>query len=174
MASATPPVDPGEQTGQPTVADPENYNLQRRLRQIHNARERFPETVREEQDRVVSPDRRENGITEDRYLEIVTEALLDYLIELEPLMRNDDLETGTDYWNGFEVTTDKHGDAVTIKRIVESDGNLPMSDTDGPLTLKTARAAYRAANRFVAEAGLGVELDDGLQIESGFDSTGGA
>lgn len=162
------------QAGSLTVEDPENYNLSRRLRQIHDARERVPDTIREEANRVSSGRRDDGEITHYRYREIVTDALIDYLIELEPLMLNDDIDTETNYWSGYEVATDGEGRQVTLKRIVDHNGEVAGDgEDDRPLSVGEVRAAFRAANRFFADAGLGVSLDEGLATEGGFSSTEG-
>lgn len=162
-----------------TVADPDNYNIARRLRQIHNARERFPEVVREESERV-SDSPRGPGITPGRYRELVADALIDYIIEVEPLMRSGELNKkqdgfGTEFWSEKTVWKAPDGKEVTLQYIVEHDGVVPAEDGDESqaIPINVARKAYRMTNRFVAQVGLGVELDSNLPIEESWDSTGG-
>lgn len=164
--------DDGIGQQQATVADPDDYNQTRRLRQIHDARERFPEVVREEAERVVE-DKRMEGITRDRYREIVSDALLDYLIEVEPVMRqahaSDKTDLEEDYWDGESVIDG--GEDVTLKDIVDANARLEGDEgEEQPLTVGQARTAYRVANRFLSDIGFGIEFDDGLPRDEKFDS----
>jgi hypothetical protein len=148
--------------------DPENFNLRRRLQQIHNAKEKVPETIREERKRVVE-DPRDPGITQETYRELVANAVLNFIIEVEPLMQNEGVE-GTDIWDDEDVVT--IGDVeYTLKELVEQNGYLKIEDSEGPMPIWASRQAYRATNRFLASAGLGVKLDEKMPSEEGFDST---
>lgn len=151
-----------EDTPQPagdgvTVADPEDYVQARRLREIHDARQRVPESIREEADRIGG------GINRERYNEIITDALVDYAIQLEPLLRDDEIETEEDYWSGEAVVDVGRNGGVTIEEIVEESGRI---DTRGgetaPLTPTQVREATRHLNRFLYEIGLDIETDEGL------------
>ncbi|QLD84623.1 hypothetical protein HWV23_02760 [Natronomonas halophila] len=155
-----------ERTAEPV--DPENFNLRRRLRQIHNAKEQVPETISEEAKRVVD-DPRDPGISEERYYELVADAVLNFIIEVEPLMQNDDLD-GTDAWDEdpvFQVNDIEY----TLKDIVENDGVIETEDGRQPIPISASRKAYRATNRFLSTAGFGVEFDQKMPAEEGFDST---
>lgn len=178
MATSDSLPDPSDDVLQ--VADPEDYNQNRRLRQIHNARERFPRVAREEYERVDGDDGGE--ISLDRYQEIITDALIDYLIEVEPLMRNksliksslddvDDRESLPDaspFWNEETIEVDG-GREVTLETIVEENGYVRSAEGDGEpqtLRLRDARAAYRLTNRYLERVGFGLELDQGLPTDS--------
>lgn len=163
---AEPRRDRHDRTAEPV--DPENFNLHRRLRQIHNAKEQVPETIREEAKRVVD-DPRDPGITEGRYRELVADAVLNFIIEVEPLMRNDDLD-GTDVWDEEAVISiDDQG--LTLEDVVEQNGYVTTEEGTEPLPISASREAYRATNRFLANAGFGVKLDEQMPAEEGFDST---
>lgn len=156
-----------ERTAEPV--DPENFNLHRRLRQIHDAKEQVPVTIREEAKNVVD-DPRDPGITYDRYEERVVDAVLNYIIEVEPLMMRDDLD-GTDVWDE-EAAIEVDGREFTLQDLVEQNGYISIDDGDQPLPVSASRQAYRATNRFLSTAGFGVKLDEQLPAEEGFDSTG--
>lgn len=156
----------------PEIVDPDNYNLARRFKQIHDARERFPEVKREESKRVAK-DEKAGGITKGRYRQIVSDALIDYLIEVEPLMRNENLEHGDVYWSEKNIGEDGAGNQITLGLIVDQNGYVhDESGNRVPLPIPMSQKAYRMANRFVADAGIGLDIDTGLPIERGFDSTG--
>lgn len=166
-----------------SVRDPEDYNLSRRLRQLHNARERFNEVVRTKSEEAASEE-----ITRGRYREVVVAALIEYLIEVEPLLRNTQVndkreDLGLNYWKSEDVLDELRGDPpefigdvekLTLEEIVTSGGYLLDDlDEDGPdpLRIDQSRAAFRLANRFLGEVGFGLELDEGLPIEREFDQT---
>ena len=148
-----------------SIADPEDYNRTRRLRQIHDAKERVTKTIREEGDKV-SSDPRNGGITRGRYREKVKDALIDYLIEVEPLMLNEKID-GEDVWNETEVEEDPEGDPITLERIVEENGYVPGESEDSvPLPINVSRKAWRPATRFLTnQVGFGLELDEGLPTD---------
>jgi len=152
------------------VADPEDYLLTRRLRQIMDARDRVAETIRERKDEVVD-DTRQGGITRAKYRELVADVLIEYLIEIEPILRHDDLDEDVTVWTD-RITTDPAGGSITLGRIVEEGGIVPDGNgNEVPLPVDVSRAAYRAANRFLTNVGFGVRLDSGLPSDDGFDAT---
>lgn len=170
MSTFEAPAERDQSDGSFGVADPDDYLLMRRLRQIMDARERFAETVRERKDDVVSDDR-QTGITFRRYRELVADAAIEYLVEVEPLLRHDDLEEEQSIW-AESIDTDPQGGAITCKRIVESGGTVPdESGEPVPLPVSVSRGAYRAVNRFLSTVGFGVRLDSGLPTDDGFDAT---
>lgn len=148
-----------------TIDDPDDYNRHRRLRQVHEARERVPETIREEGERV-SNNPTGGEITQARYREIVADALIEYLIELEPVMLDEDIEFGKEFWANKQVETDGQDQDITLKRIVEENG--VVQDEDGsnvPLTIGVSRNAFRLANRFLNKIGFGLGVDEGMPTD---------
>jgi hypothetical protein len=175
MATASEPTTDGEGEFDrtPRIKDPNQYFELRRLRQIASAKERVPEVIRVGRRNLVD-DEREDGITPQRYREIVAEAVIEFAVELEPIMLHDECDGGEATWTDA-VATDPQGEPISLERIVEEDGQVVDENGDAvPLPISVSRAAYRHCSRFLSGVGFGVSFDGGLDIERGFDSTGGA
>lgn len=164
------------------VADPDDYNRARRLRQVHDAREAFKNTF-EEADEALSAEE----ITEDRFDERVADALIWYIIEVEPIIdarrrreeeirdrkrreaeeRGDDpedvdLDDYSDYWDEREVDG-PDGETFTLERIVEDDGVVdPDADEPNIIPSEVSKKAFRMVNRFMNESGFGLRFDKNL------------
>lgn len=163
---------PGERDAERdlAVSDPEDYLVSRRFRRIMDAREQVSETIRERKDDIVD-DPRKSGITQSKYRELVADAIVEYLIEVEPILRHDDLAEDVDVW-GEPVATDPDDESITPKRIVDEGGVVPDGNGEMvPLPVNVSRAAYRTVNRFLAEIGFGVPVDRGLPVDGDFDAT---
>lgn len=136
------------------INDPEEYSTGRRLRQVHDAKEKFPERVREEQDRL-----EDEEISEGRFREVISETLAWYLMEIEPVVESDELdgrgEDVVEAWRDEPI-----GDVeLTLEEIVNGMG---YTEEREPLSLVDATAAYRKANKIMHRARLGLQVDDGL------------
>lgn len=154
VTAATPDQVPGGDDDDNTVsvADPEDYVQTRRLREIHDARERVPTTIREESDRIGE------DITQERYREIITDTLVDYIIEVEPLLRDEQLDLEEDYWSDVGISV-AEGE-TTLEEIVNENG--AVSGDGGSLTVEEVRNAFRVVNRFLYDADLDLETEQGL------------
>jgi hypothetical protein len=172
-------MPPGPQDDNASVEDPHDLNRRRRFQQIHDARERFPEIRREHRERVITNEDARNPdgeITQRRYREIVANALVDYLSEVEPLLlraHNTEPERGDEdgpgpgaYYDSRAIRTDD-GD-ITLRNILEHNGK-PLGE---PLTIQQSRSAYRLCNQFLADVGLDLDFERGLPQHSSFDTTG--
>lgn len=164
------------------VADPDDYNRARRLRQVHDAREAFKTTF-EEADEALSAEE----ITDDRFAERVADALIWYIIEVEPIIEArrrreeeirerkereaeergddpDDLdhEEYSDYWADREVEG-PGGEAFTLEQIVENDGVVdPSAEEAEIIPPEVSKKAFRMVNRFLNESGFGLRFDKNL------------
>lgn len=154
----------------PQIEDPENYNLRRRLQQIHDRKENVPTTIREESRNVVEDPRNTNGITEERYRELVKDAVIDYIVELEPLMTSDEHPLDQDYWKDVGIELEATDGEISLEELVESNGYVDGPEGEQPLDIATSRRAYRVANRFLSRAGFGLKFDGSLPHEEDFTS----
>jgi hypothetical protein len=140
------------------VEDPEDYNQNRRLAQIHDARQRFQRAIREEGRRAERGD-----INNERYRELVAEALIEYLIEIEPVIARATVEDDEDHpWDETAVAEDGAGEVITLERIVDGGGWLRVGEDKTLPSINQCRQCYRHANRYLAEVGLGVKMGVGL------------
>jgi len=172
MATAQEPADDDTFERTARIEDPNQYFELRRLRQISEAKERVPEVIRVGRRNLVE-DERQDGITQERYREVVAEAVIEFAVELEPIMMHEECEGGEETWSE-EIDTDPKGESITLGRIVEDDGRVVDEDGNSvPLPVSVSRAAYRHCSRFLSGIGFGVSFDGGLDREVGFDSTGG-
>lgn len=161
------------------VADPDDYNQTRRLRQIHRSRERVEEAILEGREDLAAGDR-----SRENYDEYVLEALLLYVIQAEPLLTapaihgvgpHNETRKEARFWREVEVigeedddgeaesetlveTIEVNGSEVTLSEILENDGEIE----DETLSVPDSRKAYRLVNRFLNEVGLGLPFDEGL------------
>lgn len=88
----------GDDVSTAAVADPEEYSQQRRLKAIHDARERVIDT----RDRVEEARILQNFDNDDAR-KLVRRAVENYILEVEPLLTDPEIETVVDYWNGEDV-----------------------------------------------------------------------
>jgi hypothetical protein len=168
----------------PSVTDPEDFNAQRRLRQIHDARERFPEVRREARERYNPSNPRNSDLDKEAYFERVAQALVDYLVEIEPIAKRGATDPDDEHhqkWDDDPVVTDADENDLTLLDILNQDGEMLRDDVEdadepvmGPLTETASRKAYRQANQMINDIGLGVGLEKGgLQFIEGFDPSTG-
>jgi hypothetical protein len=120
------------------VVDPDDYNLRRRLKQLHDAKE----AVKERKDNVLSieqSNRQFNPRDRDRF---VVEKLVDYIHELRPLLK----KIGREEQFLDEAVETPVQDAVTIQSIINSRGY--MGDEDGYLSYQASMAAWDVCNGY--------------------------
>lgn len=193
-----------------TVADPEEFNQQRRLRSIHDARDRVRATYEATQDPSVNADYQTLAAN-------YRATVQNYVGEIEGLLQTYDFDNSDldeNYWKGVELgplTVSPPRDLVELREqndasvIGDSDlqpaeyaipglqGYLDaaaqcpvqeefklhvrrrhkgqetvtgVSSTEMPI--QVSYAAFRAANLFLSNTGLDVELESGMN-EFGFD-----
>lgn len=156
------------------IASPEQYCTQRRLRAIYDARDAIPEAEKKAYEM-----RYQGLIGDDMVALAVRKAVVHYILELEPLLRNrDEYE---EYWKDIKlgiISFDDAGhevpvvgleeyvelpDILTAEYIVEEDdifhGPQMVERADHqPVPKHISMAAYRTANQFVYEANIGVDF----------------
>lgn len=124
------------------VIDPEEFNRRRRFRQIHEAKQRVSAAVAD----IEVSDRGELYIDEERR---VAQLVALYVHELLPL-----IEQSTTVSDGEMVGAgiDSHDSLRGFA--------LSMGQAEGGVTLETAMRVYAAANRFYAEIGMDLDLQE--------------
>lgn len=105
-----------EEGGASRIADPENYNLRRRLQQLHDAKERV-RSVGENATLVEVTDESFTSVKKDT---LVAEAVADFILELRPVLADEEkAEAFLD-----EDVSIVNGDMVTIRDYAEALGRL--------------------------------------------------
>jgi hypothetical protein len=142
------------------ITDPEDYSLRRRLRQLHDARER----VRDINNRATRAEITTRDFTTDQRDRLVAEAVADYILELTSLMQGSD-DHDADEFLDQNITTDDGDHQLTLNDIVARRGaaSIPY--------LVSMQAWDRCNQKFDQMAG--PEFDSGMPTQTGFDSTGG-
>ena len=102
------------------VADPDDYNLRRRLRQLHDAKE----AVKTRKDESLQLERINRSFTASQRDRFIAEKLVDYIHELRPLLRKAGREEG---FLHERVGTVNEID-VTIESIIDNRGYIPNDD----------------------------------------------
>jgi hypothetical protein len=110
-----------ERSGTARIADPDDYNLRRRLKQLHNAKEH----VKTRKDTLLHREQQQRGRawTADKRDRFIAEALVDYIHELRPLLKKNDQE---DEFLSEEVGA-VNSTMVTIETIVDGRGYIPKN-----------------------------------------------
>jgi len=103
------------------VVDPDDYNLRRRLKQLHNAKE----AVKRRKDDALELERVNRTFTADQRDRFIAEKLVDYIHELRPLLKKIDREED---FLAEEVGT-VNSTTVTIQSIIDSRGYVSSGDT---------------------------------------------
>jgi hypothetical protein len=142
------------------LVDPDNYNLRRRLRQIHDAREYVKEVKNEALGRNLANSGR-NEIDPDP---AVAEAVTDYADELLPILR----ERGR-----AEVFLEEDLDDVdaTLGEFLSTRGQLSRSRAV-PYTV--SMQVWRLCNQYFENVAGPEFEDENLPKEIGFETTGAA
>lgn len=128
------------------VADPKQYTQNRRLEQIHNGRDRVPQVRRKGYELLHDTS---VAFREPEYRRHVAEAVIDYGVELEPIISRSDFDV---------LDQELPNSNSTIKDILDSGGQAE----NGYISVNQSRWVRRQFDRFMAEVGLGVDLDAGL------------
>lgn len=114
--------DSDEERGAAKIADPENYNLRRRLQQLHDAKERVGKVG----ERATLVEMTDRDFTPEQRAELVAEAVADYINELRPLLALRELDEEF-LEQGIAPI---EGETVTIGDLAEARGRLPHRDRE--------------------------------------------
>lgn len=106
-----------EESGEARIADPGDFTLRRRLRQLHDAKE----AVKETKNAAVSNEVIEEQIYPDQRDHIVAERVTDYIHELRPVLAEKS-ETAAEEF--LSETVEFDGEAVTLQEIMLSRGRV--------------------------------------------------
>ncbi len=146
----------GREEPEQRLADPDNYNLRRRLRQLHDAREYVKEVKNETIGRNMANSGR-NKIDPDP---AVAEAVTDYVDELLPILsrRDQDDEFLEEEIDGVDITV---GDYVRTR------GRVGGESVD----YQTSMVVWRLCNRYFEQVAGPEFEDESLPKELGFQTT---
>jgi hypothetical protein len=136
-------TDEESEHNQIRVLDSKQYTQYRRLEQIHDAREDV-RAIRQKAHESVHEDRK---FTQQDYKRYVAEMVVDYGIELEPIMVKNDF--------GFLEREPPDFD-VTISDLLDSGGKV----NGEYVPVGTSRWVKRQLDRFMAEVGIGIDVED--------------
>jgi len=139
------------------LADPDNYNLRRRLRQLHDAREYVKEVKNQALNSELSNPRQSND-SRDR---AVAEAVTDYATELLPVLRRRE--------HADEFRSEDVGDGeLTIGEFIDTRGAPEAT----PLRYTLSMKVWSVCNEYF-ERVAGPEFEnESLPRETGFETTG--
>lgn len=153
------------------VVDPDDYNLRRRLRQLHDARE----AVKTRKDEALSLERRNKKFSSEDRNRFIAEKLVDYIHELRPLLKKTARED--DFLNE-EIDT-VNSTRVTIELILENRGFVPETDdrhsSDGGryIPYEASMAAWDVCNDYFEDvAGAVFEEDSASPSHNPVDPAG--
>jgi hypothetical protein len=123
------------------IEDPDDYNLRRRLKQLHTAKE----AVITRKDNALDLERRKNDKqfppqTRDRF---VVEKVVDYIHELRPLLK----KVGREDEFCSEIVTFGGGE-VSIGEIIERRGRAPDQSETEYLPYEASMAAWDICNEY--------------------------
>lgn len=137
--------DEADGTSLGRVEDPDDYNLRRRLKQLHNAKE----AVITRKDNALDLERRKTDkqfSTDDRDRFIV-EKVVDYVHELRPLLRKADREE--DFLDEDIEAGDV--DSVTIADVMDDRGRVGDGGDRRYLDYRASMAAWDICNQYFEE-----------------------
>jgi len=143
------------------VADPENYNLQRRLTQLHSAKE----AVTEMKDRALDREATDRTFSAQRRDRFVAEKLTDYILELSSLLSRVDRDD-----EFLQRTVSYDGRDLTLQEIIDRRGRV-VDDGDDPIPYYISMQAWDICNRYFEQVAGAVFESGSMPKEIGFDST---
>jgi len=146
------PQNPSEPTEEPDeeevrVADPQQYNQNQRLKEIHKARQEVADHVRD----LEINESTGNTVYIYSITELAHKVAL-YVHELEPLMHRADVDSEM-----FELPESFSHDTV-----FEYGAAMGMKPDGNPVGVTESMHVFSRCNQFMAEVGLGADLDGGL------------
>lgn len=151
--------------GASQISDPDNYNVRRRLQQLHNAKER----VADRADRTSIMLLDDPQFTEDRRNRLVAEAVAAFIDELDSLLRATQEELASEFTD--EEVAQAAGEVRTIGEFQEGRGVFEYQDDGdtkrGVAPYGMSMTAYRTASEYLDKVA-GPQLDSGLEVDEGF------
>jgi len=125
-------------TGAAKIADPENYNLRRRLKQLHDAKER----VRNTADSAVRMEMTDRSFTVQKRDRLVAEAVADYILELKSLLKKRGEDE--DFLN-TEIGTVENQE-ITLEYIAQNRGSLTGGGDSTVIPYDASMSAWAVCN----------------------------
>jgi len=158
-------LSPGDdETGLERIEDPDNYNYRRRLKQLHDARER----VIDIKNRALNIQQMERAFSAEKRDRYITERVVDYVHELRPLLEKQGTE---DVFLSEEIGS-VDGESITMDRFAERRGRISTGEGTRAIPYEASMEAWHICNSYF-ERVAGPEFEDGsLPSDSGFDTTG--
>lgn len=163
-------ADGGEEEALSRIVDPDDYNLRRRLKQLHSAKE----AVKDRKDDALDLERRSRKFTAEDRDRFVVEKLVDYIHELRPLLsKGGRAEQFLD-----EEVRLRDGETISLEEVLADRGAIIDDRRDGEsgereyLPYEASMAAWDVCNQYFEDVAGAVFENDGLPTESGFNSVG--
>lgn len=161
--------DSEQATGVERIADPEDYAKRRRLKQLHDARDR----VREIKDEAFRLEKTERTVSERDRDQFVAEALADYIAELRVVLarRGGDEDSGDEEFLNETVMTRREALAeISIDDIRQQRGHVSIEERRVPISYETAMRAWDICNSYFEEIAGATFETEGMPKERGFQS----
>jgi len=162
MSESEPASSTGAREGIEQIADPDDYNTRRRLRQLHDARERVKEMKNNVLDQEANNPRRTDQSLARRN---VAETVVDYILELRPILAQPELQREEEFLAEEIETVD--GEPITFQDLTKrnwfDDGNVP--------SLRTSMRAWDLCNDYLEEIAGAMFEENSLPSDGSFDAT---
>lgn len=163
MSDAVQPEESEGDTAIERIADPENYNIRRRLKQLHDAKERARDTSARAS-RAEITNRKFEERQRDR---LVAEAVADYILELKSVLRMRE-EFDEQRFLSMRAAT-VSDEKISVGDIVNRRGELKNSE---PIPYQASMGAWDICNQYMDRIA-GPRFDDGMISQDSFDTTRG-
>jgi len=157
----------GDSDATSRVEDPDDYNLRRRLKQLHNAKE----AVITRKDNALDLERRKtekqfSSGDRDRF---IVEKVVDYIHELRPLLKKAGREE--DFLS--EEISSAGTSTVTIDDVIDSRGRIEQESETEYLNYRASMAAWDICNQYFEDvAGVVFEQDSADPEQNPVDPAG--
>lgn len=139
-----------QEEGLSAISDPDDYALRRRLKQLHDARDRVVET-KQTAVRIETLEREFTELQRDR---LVHEDLLDYILELKAVLGREDQGRDIDEFLSETVGDASVNDVETLTTLLNKRGQDPPP-------YHISMQAWDICNSYLEELA-GADLDTGL------------
>lgn len=139
-----------QEEGLSAISDPDDYALRRRLKQLHDARDRVVET-KQTAVRIETLEREFTELQRDR---LVHEDLLDYILELKAVLGREDQGRDIDEFLSETVGDASVDDVETLTTLLNKRGQDPPP-------YHISMQAWDICNSYLEELA-GADLDTGL------------
>jgi hypothetical protein len=143
-----------QEEGLSAISDPDDYALRRRLKQLHDARDRVVET-KQTAVRIETLEREFTELQRDR---LVHEDLLDYILELKAVLGREDQGRDIDEFLSETVGDASVNDVETLTTLLNKRGQDPPP-------YHISMQAWDICNSYLEELA-GADLDTGLPEET--------